>query len=162
MGQFKRILVAALAGCLLMAFTACAPRVQTNQTATPSAGQTQNTGSDSSQEEEDTTGSDMTLADLVEEYGESWEEMGSNSLVDCEVSASGNTLIYAYTYQEQQDNTGNALGEAVSDSLEESRDTLEQQADSFAQMLGEPITIQFIYYNADGSQVTTKSFNGTP
>lgn len=162
MKGFKLFLIAAMAGCMVFAFTACMPAVnrQAAQNGFQGGTNQQQEESPAWEEEEEPEASGMTLADLVDQYGDTWEEIGSSDITDCKVSARGNTLIYAYTYLDQVDNRGNLVADAIEENLDDNAVTLTQQANTMANLVGEDIVIQMAYYNADGTLLLKKSFNG--
>ena len=162
MKRFKLFLIAAMAGCMVFALTACMPAMNRQSAQNGFRAETnQQEETPAWQEEDEPEASGMTLADLVYLYGDSWEEMGSSDITDCKVSSQGNTLIYAYTYLDQVDNRGNLVADAIEENLDDNAVTLTQQANTMANLVGEDIVVQMVYYNADGTLLVKKSFNGS-
>ena len=72
MKGFKLFLIAAMAGCMVFAFTACMPAVnrQAAQNGFQGGTNQQQEESPAWEEEEEPEASGMTLADLVDQYGD--------------------------------------------------------------------------------------------
>lgn len=149
MKQFKVILAVVMASCLLLSLTACVVPMQTFLE-TVSGNEEE---SNSSVEEESTA-----LEKLVNEFGDDWEEEAKNEYIDARVSASGNTATFSYTYFRQMDDTNNLLANNLEESLDENTEIFQTTANNLSQLVGEPLIVEVVYYNADGTELTSRTF----
>lgn len=159
MKRFKLFFVAALAGCLVFAFTACTPQAQPSTQTTPntSASQSRSEDTDSS---EDSASTDTSLEEYVNSIAEDLEASGSNADADCEVTASGNTVTFAYTSKEQLDDSDGYWSDYLSQYLDDNADTFNEAAEEFAEAVDSSVSLKVVYYNADGTMLAMKMYLG--
>lgn len=165
MKRFKAILVAVLAGCLLMAFTACSGgSSNSNSQENASILNESETGTlaDRIQESQENYSSlmssimYMSMEELLEEIRPTVESQ-SNENMNASVTAEGDTITFTFTYLVPIDNADNSYSDYLESGLEDSSDSFQYTVNQYSSAVGKPLTLTVIYYNADGSVLASKS-----
>lgn len=133
MKRFKAILAAALAGCLLMAFTACSGKTVEEKL---------NDYVDSNEE---------TLIASAE------KELDDLATVSLEVD--GNTLVIIYTYQiEIPEESQEDVRSTLDSYLESTKSTYESGADDLSETFGGEVRFRIEYRTMDGETLVSRTF----
>lgn len=76
-----------------------------------------------------------------------------------EITGDGNTMVYAYTYQEQMDLSDATVKDGVKTALdaamESQKDTFETGLNQIRAAINPDVSIKIIYYNADGTEIAS-------
>ena len=79
-----------------------------------------------------------------------------------EITGDGNTMVYAYTYQEQMDLSNATVKDSVKTALdaamESQKDTFETSLSQIRAAINPDVSIKIIYYNADGTEIASYDF----
>ncbi len=83
----------------------------------------------------------------------------SSDVLDIDVKADGNVLVYDYTYRTQVDESLlPSVKSTLDKSLEATESTFVTLADTLQSQIEEDIEIKVVYRNADGEIITEKTF----
>ena len=158
MKRFQSILAAALAGCLLMAFTACSSGNNANITTNPSTGV--NTSERSDAGEESVTA--KLEANAEGEEGQSLIsslESSSGNTATGSLEVEGNTLVVICTYQiDIPEETMDAVCDALDSGLESMESTFQPVVSQLSDQLGDEVELRVEYHTMDGDMLASHTY----
>ena len=134
----KSLAALLLAGCLTVAFTGCSVTVN------------------------EPLSMDVTqaLEDYAAENLSSMEEGMEGSGVTLDITVEGNTIVFTYTNEEQQDNSDGSVSSDLDAAAESTAYTFESAVDQIAEEIHqEDIQLRIVYLNADGAELGSYTYS---
>lgn len=158
MKRFQSILAAALAGCLLMAFTACSSGNNANIITNPSTGV--NTSERSDAGEDSITAKLEAIAEGEE--GEaliSSLESSSGNTATGSLEVEGNTLVVICTYQEEiPEESIDTVSEYLDSALETLEESFQPMVAQLCEEVGGEVQLRVEYRTMDGDMLSSYTY----
>ncbi len=158
MKRFQSILAAALAGCLLMAFTACSSGNNGGTVTNPPTGV--NTSEASETKKDSITAKLEAIAEGEEGQALiSSMENASNDTATGSLEVEGNTLVVICTYQiDIPEETMDAVCDALDSGLESMESTFQPLVSQLSDQLGDEVKIRVEYHTMDGDMLSSYTY----
>lgn len=160
MKRFKAILAAALAGCLLMAFTACSGRNNNTTGGVTIPSPNVNVSDAADAEEESITEKLRALAEGAE--GEaliSSLESSSGNTATGSLEVEGNTLVVICTYQEEiPEESIDTVSEYLDSALETLDESFQPMVAQLCEEVGGEVQLRVEYRTMDGESLASRTF----
>lgn len=170
MKRLKAILAAALAGCLLMAFTACTngnnSTVDTNN-ASPQVNTSESADTNSQEESPASDVGEGSATEILKAFAEGEEgqsmissmESASGGVCTGSLEVEGNTLVIICTYDMEIPEAGReTMVSALESALEAFDSVFQPAAEQLSQAAGEPIQFRVEYRDNQDEVLASRTF----
>ncbi len=137
--KLKKVLAAVLAaGCLLTGLAGCS--VTTSKPLSMDVTQ--------------------ALEDYIDENLSSMAEELEGSGVTLDITVEGNTIIFTYTNEEQQDNSDGSVSSNLDEAAQANASSFESAVEQIAEdIYQEDIQLRVVYLNADGTELGSYTYS---